>query len=62
MIVFFRLIMGKPLGEGAFGIVIKSMAVGIGGKNGQTPVALKMLKGNLINLRLPGKVRKYNSY
>lgn len=44
---FSRLALGKPLGEGAFGIVIKSFAQGMSGKNGRTPVALKMLKGKL---------------
>ena len=44
-----RLTLGKQLGEGAFGMVIKGEAVGIGGKNGPTTVAVKMLKGMYTN-------------
>ena len=36
--------MGKQLGEGAFGQVVKAEAVEIGNKKGTTPVAVKMLK------------------
>ena len=44
--------MGAPLGEGAFGLVMKAEASGINNKNGTTTVAVKMLKGmkqNIIN-------------
>jgi len=33
------------LGEGAFGVVMKGVAIGIGGNTGPTTVAVKMLKG-----------------
>lgn len=39
--------MGKQLGSGAFGVVVKAEAIGIGGCKGRVPVAVKMLKGNL---------------
>jgi hypothetical protein len=39
------LLLGKLLGEGAFGMVVKAEATGIGGKSGSTTVAVKMLKG-----------------
>lgn len=39
-----RVILGKPLGEGAFGQVIKAEAYGLGDKEGPTVVAVKMLK------------------
>lgn len=39
-----RLILGKPLGEGAFGQVVKAEAYGLGDKEGPTIVAVKMLK------------------
>jgi hypothetical protein len=42
---FIRLLLGKLLGEGAFGMVVKAEATGIGGKPGTTTVAVKMLKG-----------------
>ena len=45
MVSVCRLVLGKLLGEGAFGMVIKAEAVGIGGKSGPTTVAVKMLKG-----------------
>lgn len=45
---FFRLVMGKTLGEGAFGVVIKADAHGISGKNGAVTVAVKMLKGRTV--------------
>ena len=44
-IVFCRLTIGKMLGEGAFGMVLKAEAVGIGHVTGTTTVAVKMLKG-----------------
>jgi len=37
--------MGKLLGEGAFGTVVKAQAVDIAGRNESTTVAVKMLKG-----------------
>ena len=40
-----KLKLGKPLGEGAFGQVVKAMATDIGNKTGDTTVAVKMLKG-----------------
>lgn len=39
-----RLVLGKPLGEGAFGQVVKAEAYGLGDKEGPTIVAVKMLK------------------
>lgn len=39
-----RVVLGKPLGEGAFGQVIKAEAYGLGDKEGPTIVAVKMLK------------------
>ncbi|KAK8764341.1 hypothetical protein V5799_033049 [Amblyomma americanum] len=39
-----RLILGKHLGEGAFGQVVKAEAHGLGDKEGPTIVAVKMLK------------------
>lgn len=39
-----RVILGKPLGEGAFGQVIKADAYGLGNNEGPTVVAVKMLK------------------
>ena len=41
----FRLSLSKLLGEGAFGVVMKGQAIGIGGIPGPTTVAVKMLKG-----------------
>ena len=37
--------MGKLLGEGAFGMVMKAEAIGIGDSKGVSTVAVKMLKG-----------------
>ena len=42
---FHRLELGKLLGEGAFGVVVKGEAMGIGGRVGIMTVAVKMLKG-----------------
>ena len=42
---FCRLTLGKLLGEGAFGTVVKAQAVGIPGRNEISTVAVKMLKG-----------------
>jgi len=42
---FCRLTLGKLLGEGAFGTVVKAQAVGIPGSNEISTVAVKMLKG-----------------
>ena len=44
--IHFRLILGKPLGEGAFGQVVKAEAYGINGSKDttRTVVAVKMLK------------------
>lgn len=39
-----RLVLGKPLGQGAFGQVVKAEAYGLYGKEGPTTVAVKMLK------------------
>ena len=38
--------LGEVLGEGAFGIVKKAEASGLGGGSGNTVVAVKMLKGD----------------
>jgi len=43
--LLYRLTIGKLLGEGAFGMVLKAEAVGIGNATGSTTVAVKMLKG-----------------
>jgi len=43
--VISRLTVGKLLGEGAFGTVVKAQAVGIAGRNEISTVAVKMLKG-----------------
>ena len=40
-----RLTLGKLLGEGAFGSVVKAQAVGIAGRDEVSTVAVKMLKG-----------------
>ena len=40
------LTMGKILGEGQFGYVVKAEAVNICGNNGTSTVAVKLLKGN----------------
>ena len=37
---------GEVLGEGAFGIVMKAEAFGLGGCDGNEVVAVKMLKGD----------------
>ena len=41
------LTLGKPLGEGAFGQVVKGEAFGICNRKTSTTVAVKMLKGEL---------------
>jgi len=41
----FSLKFGEVLGEGAFGIVMKAEAYGLGGCDGSKVVAVKMLKG-----------------
>jgi len=38
--------LGKLLGEGAFGTVVKAQAVGIVDRNETSAVAVKMLKGS----------------
>ena len=38
--------LGKTLGEGEFGKVVKATAFRLKGKAGYTTVAVKMLKGN----------------
>ena len=43
--VICRLTLGKLLGEGAFGSVVKAQAVGIAGRSEVSAVAVKMLKG-----------------
>ena len=43
--VICRLTLGKLLGEGAFGSVVKAQAVGIAGRDEVSTVAVKMLKG-----------------
>lgn len=45
---FFRFVMGKILGEGVFGVVIKADVYGIFGKNGVVIVVVKMLKGRIV--------------
>lgn len=45
---FFRFVMGKILGEGVFGVVIKVDVYGIFGKNGVVIVVVKMLKGRIV--------------
>lgn len=41
-----NLVLGKTLGEGEFGKVVKATAFRLKGKAGYTTVAVKMLKGN----------------
>lgn len=48
--------MGKILGEGVFGVVIKADVYGIFGKNGVVIVVVKMLKGRIVKLSLYWKV------
>lgn len=43
----FSITLGKPLGEGAFGVVMQGEARGLPNKQGITTVAVKMLKGQL---------------
>ncbi|XP_056006443.1 fibroblast growth factor receptor 4-like isoform X5 [Ostrea edulis] len=53
-----RLVMGKTLGEGAFGVVIKGDAHGISGKNGVTTVAVKMLKEDATDRELTDLIQE----
>lgn len=53
-----RLIMGKQLGSGAFGVVIKAEAIGIGGKKGRVAVAVKMLKEDATERELADLVQE----
>lgn len=43
-----NLVLGKTLGEGEFGKVVKATAFRLKGKAGYTTVAVKMLKGKRI--------------
>lgn len=45
-----NLVLGKTLGEGEFGKVVKATAFRLKGKAGYTTVAVKMLKGNNYNM------------
>ena len=47
----FRLLLGKPLGEGAFGLVMRAEASGLN-KAQTTTVAVKMLKGKIYTVEL----------
>lgn len=40
-----RLRLGRTLGQGAFGRVVKAEAIGLESENSSTTVAVKMLKG-----------------
>lgn len=42
-----NLVLGKTLGEGEFGKVVKATAFRLKGKAGYTTVAVKMLKGKM---------------
>ncbi|XP_061194656.1 fibroblast growth factor receptor 4-like isoform X3 [Saccostrea echinata] len=53
-----RLVMGKTLGEGAFGVVIKGDAHCINGKNGVTTVAVKMLKEDATDRELTDLIQE----
>lgn len=53
-----RLVMGKTLGEGAFGVVIKADAHGISGKNGAVTVAVKMLKEDATDRELTDLIQE----
>lgn len=53
-----NLVLGKTLGEGEFGKVVKATAFRLKGKAGYTTVAVKMLKGENF-LRLFPMVRLY---
>lgn len=52
-----RLVLGKPLGEGCFGLVVMGEALGLDKEkqNRVTKVAVKMLKCKLAVLSLVGK-------
>lgn len=45
-----NLVLGKTLGEGEFGKVVKATAFRLKGRAGYTTVAVKMLKGNPVHL------------
>lgn len=45
-----RLRLGRTLGQGAFGRVVKAEAIGLENENSSTTVAVKMLKGNAYSL------------
>uniref|UniRef100_A0A0L8HTJ0 receptor protein-tyrosine kinase n=1 Tax=Octopus bimaculoides TaxID=37653 RepID=A0A0L8HTJ0_OCTBM len=53
-----RLIMGKQLGSGAFGVVVKAEAIGIGGCKGRVSVAVKMLKEDATERELADLVQE----
>lgn len=53
-----RLIMGKQLGSGAFGVVMKAEAIGIGGRKGRVAVAVKMLKEDATERELADLVQE----
>jgi serine/threonine protein kinase len=55
---FFRLTLGKPLGEGAFGQVVRGDAQDIGGKNGRITVAVKMLKEDATDRELADLIQE----
>ncbi|XP_064629948.1 fibroblast growth factor receptor 2-like isoform X2 [Lineus longissimus] len=50
--------LGKPLGEGAFGQVVRGEAQDISGKNGRTTVAVKMLKDDATDRELADLVQE----
>lgn len=41
-----NLVLGRQLGAGAFGVVVKAVAIGIDLTEAQTTVAVKMIKNN----------------
>lgn len=51
------LTLGKSLGEGAFGKVVKAEAQGILKQGVSTIVAVKMLKGNIVSLSYVSKLK-----
>lgn len=56
LFVFARLVLGKPLGEGCFGQVVRAEAYGIDRDRPDraVTVAVKMLKGNSSCASVPG--------
>lgn len=56
-----NLVLGKTLGEGEFGKVVKATAFRLKGKAGYTTVAVKMLKGKPTDKKRDLKRKKENA-